>query len=61
MIKIMSQINNITICEEQLKLACVLRRSHIISVTSIVTLPDQLKIHTGYLFSGARSKISEAI
>ena len=58
--KIMSQINDILICE-RLKLTCVLRRSHIISITSIVTLHEQLKIHTGSLFADAMSKFLETI
>ena len=57
--KIMSQINDIPIWERRPKLTCVLRRSHIISITPIVTLHEWLKIHTGCLFSGAMLKFQK--
>ena len=57
--KIMSQINDIPIWERRLKLTCVLRRSHIISITSIATLHEQLKTHTGCPFSGAMLKFQK--
>ena len=55
----MLQINDIPIWERRLKLTCVLRRSHIISITPIVTLHEWLKIHTGCLFSGAMLKFQK--
>ena len=53
--KIMLQINDIPIWEKRLKLTCVL----IISITSTATLHEQLKTHTGCLFSGAMLKFQK--